>query len=174
MIFIGLGANLPTRQFGTPLQGLSAALSHLESAGITIERCSSWYRSAPVPMSDQPWYYNGVAAIASDLSPQTLLSLLLGVEANMGRVRRARNAPRVVDLDLLDYDGQCVDVAESEDAPALLLPHPRMSARAFVLRPLREIAPDWRHPDSGETVSVLIDALGEEQVIERVDQRPGL
>lgn len=174
MIFLGLGANLPTEQFGTPLQGLNAALTRLESEGITLERRSSWYRSAPVPPSSQPWYYNGVAAVASGLAPQALLAALLRVEAEMGRVRRARNAPRVVDLDLLDYHGRCLDLTAQGSAPALVLPHPRMAVRAFVLFPLHEIDPEWRHPESGETVSALIDALGEDQAIERIQQPPGL
>jgi len=169
MIFIGLGANLPTEEFGTPLQGLKAALACLEGEGVKVARCSPWYRSAPVPLSDQPWFYNAVASVTCHLAPQALLSVLLRCESRLGRVRAMRNEPRVVDLDLLDYGGQCLDLAAGEDAPALVLPHPRLAGRAFVLYPLRDIAPLWRDPVGGELISDLINALDGDQIIKRVE-----
>lgn len=128
---------------------------------MTVEACSPWYRTAPVPASDQPWFVNGVAAVRTGLDPEALLAALLAAEAEIGRVRQARNAPRGIDLDLLDNDGLV------REAPGLILPHPRMAVRAFVLAPLADIAPDWRHPVSGEGVTVLLARALSEQTIER-------
>jgi 2-amino-4-hydroxy-6-hydroxymethyldihydropteridine diphosphokinase len=159
MILIGLGANLPS-EVGPPRATLEAALRALQAAGIRLERRSPWYRSAPLPPSGQAWYVNGVALAATTLGPLALLGLLHRVEAGFGRRRGRRNAPRVLDLDLLDYDGLVrrgrVD-----------LPHPRLGERAFVLRPLADVAPLWRHPVTGRGLAELLASLPPEQRIER-------
>jgi len=158
--YIGLGANLQHPQYGSPRQTLAAAIEALRAAGLEIVACSSWYESAPVPLADQPWYVNGVVAVRSDCSAAALLGKLHRVEAEFGRIRTVVNAPRVVDLDLLDHRGECR--AEAEGPP--VLPHPRMAERGFVLLPLQEIAADWRHPVTGRTVAELIAALPTDQV----------
>jgi 2-amino-4-hydroxy-6-hydroxymethyldihydropteridine diphosphokinase len=160
MILIGLGANLPSA-LGPPLATLEAALAALEKARVAILARSLWYRSAPVPASDQPWYVNAVASIATALGPVELLALLHQVEARIGRERRTRNEPRAVDLDILDYDGLV-----RADAP--MLPHPRMQTRGFVLLPLRDVAPGWRHPVSGAGLAELIAALPADQHTEKM------
>lgn len=162
MILIGLGANLPSPQFGAPPASLEAALRLLGEAGLRIVARSRWYRSAPVPASSQPWYVNGVAAIETALDPAALLALLHEIEGRFGRVRRQRNAARVLDLDLLDYEGR---VSGPLDPPPTL-PHPRLAERAFVLRPLAEVAPQWCHPRSGEDLASLLAALPPEQAAE--------
>ena len=145
MILIGLGANLPSPA-GPPSETLKAALKMLEREGVRIVRHSRWYTSAPEPVSDQPWYTNGVARVHTAQTPATLLATLLRVEHAFGRNRAggARNEARTLDLDLLAYD----DVVQREDAAAgaLTLPHPRMHARAFVLVPLAGslLAPSFR------------------------------
>ncbi len=149
MILIGLGANLPSLAFGAPAATLHGALGLLREAGFAVPAVSRWYESAPVPASDQPWFVNGVARIETDLAPGAVLDALLAVEARVGRVRGERNAPRVLDLDLLAYDDLI------SDRPPIL-PHPRLRDRAFVLLPLREIAPDWRHPATGETIDAML------------------
>lgn len=159
MILIGLGANLPSLA-GAPPATLAAALEALTEAGLVLERCSPWYRTAPVPAGDQPWYVNGVAAVATRLGPADLLALLHQIEARFGRTRRRRNEPRPLDLDLLDYDG----LVRSE---APVLPHPRLHERAFVLLPLRDVAPGWRHPVSGAGLGELIGRLPPEQIAAR-------
>ncbi|HUJ97513.1 MAG TPA: 2-amino-4-hydroxy-6-hydroxymethyldihydropteridine diphosphokinase [Stellaceae bacterium] len=160
MILIGMGANLPSPA-GPPQQTLEAALAALAEAGIALERRSPWYRSAPLPAGDQPWYVNGVVSVATRLAPVALLGQLHRVEARFGRLRRQRNEPRVLDLDLLDHDG-----ALRQEPP--VLPHPRLHERAFVLLPLADIAPDWRHPASGASLATLIAALPPGQVAERL------
>ena len=159
MIFIAIGANLPSHA-GSPLETCEAALGALEEADIQVVARSRWYESEPVPPSDQPWYVNGVAKVATKLSPGALLKQLHAIERDFGRQERSqteRNAARPLDLDLIDYDGQ---IADGSDGP--ILPHPRMRARSFVLLPLREVAPDWRHPDTGEGIEELVEKLPKE------------
>jgi 2-amino-4-hydroxy-6-hydroxymethyldihydropteridine diphosphokinase len=157
-IFIGLGANLPSR-FGPPEATLAAALARLEALGVRVAARSRWYETAPVPVSDQPWYVNGIARVETTLPPAELLAILHRIEGEFGRVRAERNAPRLVDLDLLAYDQR---VIEEPDLP--VLPHPRMHERAFVLLPLRELAPAWRHPRLSRSLDALIADLPREQV----------
>lgn len=162
--FIALGANLPHPQFGSPQATLSAAIEAIADAKLTVVARSSWYETAPVPLADQPWYVNGVIAVRSDLGATELLGRLHEIEARFGRVRTERNAPRVVDLDLLDHHGEI----RSEVAPPIL-PHPRMAVRGFVLLPLRDVAPDWRHPVTGQGLAALIAALPADQVTRRLE-----
>jgi len=162
LILIGLGANLPS-SYGEPPGTLRAALDRLTKAGVTIIRRSQFWHSAPVPVSDQPWYVNAVAAVESDLPPEQLLALLHEVEAEFGRVRGVVNAPRLIDLDLLAYGSEI----RGEGAP--ILPHPRLHQRAFVLLPLSDIAPDWVHPLTGRGLAEMIEELPRDQVIEPMD-----
>jgi 2-amino-4-hydroxy-6-hydroxymethyldihydropteridine diphosphokinase len=161
-IFIGLGANLHHDRFGTPRQTLEAALAELAWLGVRTMRVSPWFRTAPMPPSEQPWYENAVAEVSTDLSADALLRVLHEVEAAFGRARTVPNAARPIDLDLLDFQG--------EISPGGLgratLPHPRMAGRAFVLRPLAELAPDWRHPVTGQPIAALLKELPPGQVAE--------
>src|SRR5204863_4418074 len=145
MILIALGANLPSPE-GGPAETLRRAIARLALRGLTITARSRLYLTEPVPRSRQPWYANQAIAVDTDLSPHDLLGVLLAVELEFGRERRERNAARTLDLDLIAYDDVRLDT------PDLILPHPRMHERAFVLAPLADIAPAWRHPESGETV----------------------
>lgn len=163
--FIGLGANLPHEHFGSPRQTLEAALEALARRGVRTVRVSPWYRTAPIPASDQPWYVNAVAEVASDLPPDALLAELHAVEAAFGRARTVPNAARPIDLDLLDFKGE---IAAGGPGRATL-PHPRMADRAFVLLPLADLAPQWRHPVSGRSVRSLIEALPADQVATRAE-----
>lgn len=158
MIFIGIGANLPSAQ-GSPQETCERAVEALAAAGLRIAARSHWYESAPVPVSDQPWYVNGVAAVETDAKPPELLALLHKVESSFGRVRRERNEARVLDLDLLAFHDEVS--AGGEGRP--ILPHPRLHERAFVLLPLAELAPHWHHPASGEPIATLIAKLDPRQ-----------
>ena len=161
MILIALGANLSSPA-GGPQQTLEAALGQLEARGVHIAARSRWYRTAPVPVSDQPWFVNGIARVETALEPSALLGVLQQVEQIFGRQRSVPNAARTLDLDIVDYDNRV------ENTPELTLPHPRMRDRAFVLLPLAEIAPGWRHPTTGKTVEALISALPPEQKAEPI------
>lgn len=169
-IFVGLGANLAHPRLGPPVATLTAALGTLEGQGIRCARRSHWYRSAPVPASDQPWFVNGIVEIIVNYSPNELLTKLHAVEAAFGRIRRRRFEARVLDLDLIAFDDRLSNGCPAEGEPAL--PHPRMQERAFVLLPLAELVPDWRHPGLGLDIAALIARLPPEQTIERLPDRP--
>ena len=131
---IALGSNLEN-----PVAQVEAALLAIAALpGVQLTRRSSCYRTAPVGYADQPDFINAVCEVESALPPAELLAALLRVEQDFGRVRTFRNAPRVLDLDLLLVEG----VSQQDDF--LTLPHPRMHERAFVMLPLAEMAPEWR------------------------------
>jgi 2-amino-4-hydroxy-6-hydroxymethyldihydropteridine diphosphokinase len=168
---IAIGSNLPTQVHAEPLAVCLAAVAALEQAGLTLVARSSWYRTAPVPISDQPWFVNGVVRARSGLDPTALLALLHDIEAAFGRIRRVRWEARVLDLDLIDALGGVPSAPGQGVEPragAPLLPHPRAAERAFVLLPLRDVAPNWVHPVTGRTLADLIAALPPEQSIARV------
>ena len=153
--FIALGSNLddPASQIRRAFEELA------ELPSSRVLRHSSLYRSAPVGRLDQPEFINAAVQIETALSPRGLLTALLEIEHRHGRIREYPNSPRTLDLDILMYDGvKC-------DEPDLILPHPRMHQRAFVLQPLLEIAPDCRIDGHGPAAQLL--ALCREQQIER-------
>jgi 2-amino-4-hydroxy-6-hydroxymethyldihydropteridine diphosphokinase len=151
MILIGLGSNLASSA-GAPPQTLLAALTTLEANGIEPVKVSRFYKSEAWPDPGDPPFVNAVAEVKTSLPPSLLLDRLHAVEGRFGRTRGVRNAPRTLDLDILDYEGSL------ESGPPEL-PHPRMAVRAFVLVPLAEIAPYWRHPGTDRAVMELIAAL---------------
>ena len=142
-----------------------AAVAALPTIGVAVVARSPWYLSEPVPASDQPWFANGVVVVTTELPPPVLLARLLALEARFGRARGARDAARTLDLDLLDYDGRQCSTAILE------LPHPRLHERRFVLAPLCDIAPEWRHPRLGLTASELLVRLPSGQPIRRFTGR---
>jgi 2-amino-4-hydroxy-6-hydroxymethyldihydropteridine diphosphokinase len=162
VILIGIGSNLAYPPAASPLETVAAALAALPAAGIRVSARSGWYASAPVPPSDQPWFVNAAAIVTSAMPPPALLAALLAVEAGFGRTRGEPNAARTLDLDLLDYDSQL------HDTPALVLPHPRLDQRRFVLEPLDEVAPRWRHPRLGLTAAQLLARLPPEPAVRRI------
>ncbi len=183
MVLIGIGANLPSPGYGPPRATCGAALSMLERGELSISARSPWYKSAPVPVSGQPWFVNGVVRVETALDPEALMGLLLQTEETIGRQRGERNAARILDLDLLAH-GDLVwpgprdkggDKGGGEPGRgSVILPHPRMHDRAFVLLPLRDVAPGWRHPVSGKTVEALIRALPKNQQTEALADADGV
>lgn len=154
MILIGIGANLPGPHGEAPLVTARAAVTALAGiSGLRLGAVSRFWASAPVPASDQPRYVNAVARLDGSAEPASLLARLQAIEAASGRVRGARNAARPLDLDILDMDGIL------RDSPDPVLPHPRLAERAFVLRPLAEVAPAWRHPRTGAAIGELLAAV---------------
>jgi 2-amino-4-hydroxy-6-hydroxymethyldihydropteridine diphosphokinase len=162
VILIGIGGNLESAQFGPPRDTLTAALAALKEKRIRILARSGWYRTEPVPRSDQPWFVNAVVSLATELGAKDLLNALQATERQFGRVREEPNAPRILDLDILDYQGEVMDTT------SLVLPHPRLHERRFVLIPIAEIAPDWRHPILELTAVQLLAQLSSEQRIQRL------
>jgi 2-amino-4-hydroxy-6-hydroxymethyldihydropteridine diphosphokinase len=151
-ILIALGANIPSVA-GPPEATLRAALAALEGRGVRVLALSPFHQTQAWPDPTDPPFTNAVAEIETQLQPFALLGLLHEVETEFGRKRSVPNAPRTLDLDLLDYRGR----VENDEVE---LPHPRMAFRRFVLEPLAEIVPDWRHPVTGQTVETLLRTLG--------------
>ena len=147
-VIVALGGNM-AGDFGSSEALLEAALAGLAEAGLPILLRSSWWRSAAWPDPNVQEYRNGVVLVEAQLSPQDLIQTLFTIEARFGRARGARNASRTLDLDLIAY-GRVVS-----DDPALTLPHPRAHERLFVMGPLAEITPRWRHPVLGLTAQEL-------------------
>jgi len=169
-ILIGIGANLPSQRYGSPIRTVEAALAALDAhPDICVMRRSRWFESAPVPLSDQPWYVNGACSVSTELSARALLDVLHGIEMRFGRVRSEKNAARVLDLDLLAY-GHLV----TTEAQGFNVPHPRLHERAFVLLPLRDLVPGWVHPRSGASLQDLIAALSDDQTIRPMEPLPGV
>jgi len=160
VILIALGANLPGPA-GPPAATLRAALVRLEERGVKILSVSSFYETPAWPDPGQPAYVNAVAAVETTLQPVELLTLLHGVETDFGRLRSAPNASRTLDIDLLDHDGTIM-------AGVVTLPHPRIAERSFVLVPLAQVAPDWRHPVTGEGGAELLARLPDRGVPRRL------
>ena len=152
--YVALGANI-----GDPTATVLAAFAALANlADSRVVHTSSLYRTAPVGLVNQPDFINAVAMLETGLAPEELLDALLDLEARFGRVRRDRNGPRTLDLDLLLYNDIELDL------PRLTLPHPRLHLRAFVLHPLAEIAPGLVIPGRG-SVAAWLPAVANQRIV---------
>jgi 2-amino-4-hydroxy-6-hydroxymethyldihydropteridine diphosphokinase len=151
-ILIALGANMPSRA-GPPAETLKAALTALGEKGAAVLKVSSFLETEAWPDPADPPFTNAVASLQTALQPLALLELLHAIETAFGRVRSRPNAPRTLDLDLLAHGGTVLTGA------GLILPHPRLAERRFVLQPLAEVAPDWRHPITGLTPGEMLALL---------------
>ncbi|HXE38459.1 MAG TPA: 2-amino-4-hydroxy-6-hydroxymethyldihydropteridine diphosphokinase [Azonexus sp.] len=152
--YVALGANL-----GDPASTIRAAFGALANLPESrVVHCSSLYRTAPVGILDQPEFVNAVAMLETTLAPEALLDALLEVEQRFGRIRAEKNGPRTLDLDLLLYDDQFVEL------PRLTLPHPRLHLRAFVLQPLAELAPDLIIPGRG-SIAAWLPAVANQGIV---------
>ena len=158
-VYLGLGSNLGDRR-----AHLRYALDRLSRSQCQIVKVSSLYETEPVDCPGPESYLNAVAFVETELPPRDLMSLLLAIEAERGRVRQTRNEPRTLDLDILLY-GQ--DVIETD---GLRVPHPRLHDRPFVLVPLAEVAPDLRHPTLETAVYVLAEGVCGRETVRQIER----
>ena len=153
-ILVAIGANLASTEGRTPLETCRWAAAQLgQLPGLELRRVSRWFVTQPVPVSSQPRFVNGAAWLSGAVEPCRLLEMLHAIEAEAGRVRGVPNAPRTLDLDLLAMDDRVVAT------PKLVLPHPRLQDRAFVLAPLDDIRTDWTHPVLHLSVATMLEAV---------------
>jgi 2-amino-4-hydroxy-6-hydroxymethyldihydropteridine diphosphokinase len=165
MIFLALGSNLHG-PWGSPADALDRAVEALAAEGVAVVARSRWYRSAPYGGVAAGDFVNGVVAVATHRPPEALMRLCHRVERAAGRARRARWGSRTLDLDLIAYHDVVMDPARrgvgrwrASGRVPLTVPHPDMASRAFVLVPLREIAPGWHHPVTGLTADAMLRRL---------------
>ena len=151
--YLSLGSNRGGRR-----ANLAEALRRLAAPDVTVRRLSSLYETEPQDLPGQPWFLNLVAEIDTTLKPHALLERTRAVEVELGRQRLVPKGPRTIDIDVLLY-GDLV-----ADSPALVLPHPRIAHRRFVLEPLAELAPDLLHPVLGKSIRELLQAVHGQQV----------
>ncbi len=159
MILIGLGSNM-TGPWGSPRTCVGRALAALDEHPLKLLRASTLIETTPFGRQDQPSYVNAVARIKTRLRAPDLLHALRTIERTAGRERRERWGMRTLDLDILDYNGVVVGegIEQSSDAE-LVLPHPAIAEREFVLAPIAEIAPRWKHPLTGRTARAMLAEL---------------
>jgi 2-amino-4-hydroxy-6-hydroxymethyldihydropteridine diphosphokinase len=151
--YLSLGSNVGDRD-----RLLARTLERLASDDIRVVRASGVYETEPRDVPDQPWFLNQVVEIETSLFPKQLLARLQKIEIGMGRVRKEARGPRTVDIDILFYGDAIVST------PGLEIPHPRVADRRFVLEPLAELVPEFRHPRTRQTVREMLAAVRHQKV----------
>ena len=156
MIFIGIGSNLSSK-FGNRIKNINLAISMMEKVGINLLKKSNFYETFSQPNKSDPKFINIVVSIKTQLPPIDLMHFLISIEEKLGRKRKKKNDPRTCDLDIIDFNGAVKSF--KINSLELILPHRGLSDRNFVLHPLKEICPDWRHPKTKKNIHDLIDNL---------------
>jgi 2-amino-4-hydroxy-6-hydroxymethyldihydropteridine diphosphokinase len=156
IVYLSLGSNV-----GDRVANLKSAIEELGKLG-KVEAVSSRYETEPVEFTSQPWFVNCAVKLNTEKMPKQLLAALLAIEQQMGRRRTQTKGPRLIDIDILLFGNSVIDTA------GLTIPHPAMHERRFVLEPLAEIAPEFRHPVYKRTIRELRDALSRGQAVHRL------
>ena len=159
MIILSLGSNLSSK-FGGKIDNLKFAMSFLEAYGILIDKKSSFYKTPSYPNKKNPQFINIVISVKTNLTPEDLMSVLIHIEEKLERRRNKKNDPRTCDIDIIDYNNETLNFKYKN--LHLIIPHKELKSRNFVLFPLQEIYPDWKHPKTREIISALIQKLPEE------------
>ena len=157
-IIIGIGGNLYSKNGLHPVEICQEAIKSLKSTSIIVEKQSSWYRSDPIPKSDQPKFFNSVLVASTTLNELDVLNSLHDIEKKFGRIRKNINEARIIDLDLIDYSSK---IHKSND---IILPHPRAHLRRFVMQPLYEIEKNWIHPILKTSVTEILNQLDQQEL----------
>ena len=158
MILIALGSNLNSELYGSPLKNCLNGVKILRK-NFFVKKVSKFYKTEPIPKSDQPWYVNGVVEIKTTLHPFDILKKLFFIENYYKRVTKKKNEPRVIDLDLISYNNF---VSKKK---SLMLPHPRMHKRMFVIKPICDLNPKWKHPIFKENALNLLKKLANQKIL---------
>jgi 2-amino-4-hydroxy-6-hydroxymethyldihydropteridine diphosphokinase len=156
IVYLSLGSNL-----GDRAANLQSAITQLVTLG-NVEAVSSFYETEPVELTAQPWFLNCAVKLDTEKMPRQLIAAILGIERGMGRQRKQKNGPRIIDIDILLFGSSIIEL------PSLTVPHPKMHERRFVLEPLAEIAAEARHPVLKRTVRELRDTLPAGQAVKRL------
>jgi len=159
MIFLGLGSNLPSK-YGDRFTNINLAISSLEGYGIKVIKKSSFYETPSYPNKENPKFINAVILVETILPPIDLMSVLIFIEEKLERKRVKKNDPRTCDIDIIDYNNQILNLKYNNSD--FTVPHKELTSRNFVLFPLQEISPMWKHPKTKETIGNLIQKLNEE------------
>ena len=158
MIFLGIRSNLSS-SIGNRFENINLALSFLKSAGIEVIKSSSFYETLAIPNANDPKFINIVTSIQTDLSPIDLMSVLIFIEEKLERKRNKKNDPRTCDIDIIDYNSEILNLRFKD--LNLEIPHKELIYRNFVLIPLHEIYPEWKHPKTNEHITLLLSKLSE-------------
>ena len=156
MILLGLGSNLSS-SFGDRFKNIDLAISGLNGYGIHVKKKSSYYESLSYPNKDNPKFINIAVGILTNLSPADLASILISIEEKLERKRNYKNEPRTCDIDIIDFNSKIIDFKYKN--LDFKVPHEKLSYRNFVLIPLKDISPNWKHPKTKESIDLLIDKL---------------
>ena len=159
MIFLGLGSNLPSK-YGDRFTNINLAISFLEGYGIKVIKKSSFYETPSYPNKENPKFINAVILVETILPPIDLMSVLIFIEEKLERKRGKKNDPRTCDIDIIDYNSEILNLRYNN--LELTVPHKELTSRNFILFPLQEISPTWKHPKTKEIISVLLQKLNDE------------
>ena len=159
MILLSLGSNLPSK-FGDSKKTLLKCYEFFNNSDVKILKKSSFYESVAIPNKSDPKFINSVISIETKFSPEELIKYILSVEEKFDRKRAQVNAPRTCDIDIVDFNGEVINILNKNIS--LKIPHPRLEKRSFVLYPIREIDKNWKSPLSGKYIEQLIENLDTE------------